>query len=299
MLAAAERRRSTARWNTIACPGGRCSYAPQRIVPLRRRDEAVQQPQQRALARAVGSEHGRERRRARCARSTSRRMRTPLRATSASRHTIGRPERSGASAIPYARPFADVPAPQRSAGARSRSARVPSASASGRSPLLVSSAIVVVITRVTPSMLPPTIMTAPTSADGAPEPGEQRQSPARIACPTAASLQRPKVPAPSDVSCSRYSDHASATIWRDSAAMIGAMRIVCAMTIAVGVNRMPKCSERTGARQQQVDDEPDDDRRQSHHRVEEDRKGAPSREAADRDRGSERRARCTRRSAWP
>src|SRR6266853_1802484 len=41
-------------------------------------------------------------------------------------------------------------------------------SASGRSPLLVSSAIVVVITRVTPSMFPPTIMTAPTSAAARP-----------------------------------------------------------------------------------------------------------------------------------
>ena len=37
------------------------------------------------------------------------------------------------------------------------------ASASGRSPLLVSSAMAVVMTRVKPSMLPPTIITAPTS----------------------------------------------------------------------------------------------------------------------------------------
>jgi hypothetical protein len=36
--------------------------------------------------------------------------------------------------------------------------------------LLVSSAIVVVITRVTPSMLPPTIMTAPTSEAARPNP---------------------------------------------------------------------------------------------------------------------------------
>ena len=47
---------------------------------------------------------------------------------------------------------------------------MPSASASGRSPLLVSSAMAVVITRVTPSMLPPTIMTAPTSAAARPKP---------------------------------------------------------------------------------------------------------------------------------
>jgi len=36
--------------------------------------------------------------------------------------------------------------------------------------LLVSSAIVVVITRVTPSMLPPTMITAPTSAIARPNP---------------------------------------------------------------------------------------------------------------------------------
>eukprot|EP01136_Pigoraptor_vietnamica_P011839 Opistho-1_new@51144 len=39
----------------------------------------------------------------------------------------------------------------------------PSASASGKSPLLVSSAMAVVMTRVKPSMLPPTTITAPTS----------------------------------------------------------------------------------------------------------------------------------------
>ena len=47
---------------------------------------------------------------------------------------------------------------------------MPRASASGRSPLLVSSAIAVVITRVTPSMLPPTIITAPTSEAARPKP---------------------------------------------------------------------------------------------------------------------------------
>ncbi len=46
----------------------------------------------------------------------------------------------------------------------------PSASASGRSPLLVSSAIAVVMVRVTPSMLPPTIITAPTSEAARPNP---------------------------------------------------------------------------------------------------------------------------------
>src|SRR5258708_30601617 len=46
----------------------------------------------------------------------------------------------------------------------------PSPRASGRSPFEVSRAIAVVITRVTPSMLPPTLMTAPTSALARPRP---------------------------------------------------------------------------------------------------------------------------------
>ena len=115
---------------------------------------------------------------------------------------------------------------------------MPSASASGRSPLLVSSAIVVVITRVTPSMLPPTIITAPTSAIARPNPASSTVASEKRVSHSSVSAAL-TVPAPSDVSCSRYSVHASATIWRDSAAMIGAIRIVCAMTIAAGVNRMP------------------------------------------------------------
>ena len=46
----------------------------------------------------------------------------------------------------------------------------PSPIASGRSPFEVSSAIAVVIVRVKPSMLPPTIITVPTSAAARPKP---------------------------------------------------------------------------------------------------------------------------------
>src|ERR1041385_2631671 len=115
---------------------------------------------------------------------------------------------------------------------------IPNPSASGRSPLLVSSAMVVVITRVTPSMFPPTIITAPTSAAARPNPArigvrsEKRVSQSRV---SAAFIR----PAPSDRSCSSYSSQASSIAWRESAAMIGRIRIVWATTIAEGVKRIP------------------------------------------------------------
>ena len=60
---------------------------------------------------------------------------------------------------------------------------MPSASASARSPLEVSSAIVVVITRVTWSMLPPTMITAPTSAIARPKPASSDGQQAVAAVP--------------------------------------------------------------------------------------------------------------------
>ena len=65
----------------------------------------------------------------------------------------------------------------------------PSAIASGRSPLLVSSAIVVVITRVKPSMLPPTIITAPTSAMARPKAAISTVSTAQRSCTSISSAQ--------------------------------------------------------------------------------------------------------------
>ena len=128
------------------------------------------------------------------------------------------------------------------AAAFSASTRVirmrPSESASGRSPLEVSRAIVVVITRVTPSMLPPTIITAPTSASARPMPAstavksEYRMSQTRVSA-------APMPCAPSDRSCSSYSAHASSTAWRASAAMIGKISSVWAITIAGGVKSRP------------------------------------------------------------
>src|SRR5882762_387429 len=115
---------------------------------------------------------------------------------------------------------------------------IPNPSASGRSPLLVSSAMVVVITRVTPSMFPPTIITAPTSAAA-------RPNPARIVVSSENRVSQSSVraaftrPAPSERSCSSYSRQASSIAWRESAAMIGRIRIACATTIAEGVNRIP------------------------------------------------------------
>jgi hypothetical protein len=78
----------------------------------------------------------------------------------------------------------------------------PSASASGRSPLLVSSAMLVVITRVTPSMLPPTIITAPTSATARPKPGQHRRRLSEKRVSTSSVKAARGVEAPSERSCS-------------------------------------------------------------------------------------------------
>ena len=98
--------------------------------------------------------------------------------------------------------------------------------------------MVVVMTRVTPSMLPPTMITAPTSAAARPNPAstivtsEKRRSQSSV-------IAAPNLLSPSDRSWSRYSSHASSTTWRESAATIGVIRIVWATTIAVGVNSSP------------------------------------------------------------
>ncbi len=137
----------------------------------RRRDEPVQQAQQRALARAVGAEH--ERAGAALdgevdvAQDARRRRARPRRRRTRSAAPSTRPALSHSARAPIRACYCARGVER---AARSRSARRPSASASGRSPLLVSSAIVVVITRVTPSMLPPTIITAPTSAMARPKP---------------------------------------------------------------------------------------------------------------------------------
>ena len=50
---------------------------------------------------------------------------------------------------------------------------------------------------------------------------------------------RPTGPTSIAVSSSRYSTQRSSTVWRVGAAMIGTIRMVWAITIADGVNRMP------------------------------------------------------------
>src|SRR5215472_14456477 len=115
----------------------------------------------------------------------------------------------------------------------------PNPMASGRSPFDVSNAIAVVMTRVKPSMLPPTMSTAPTSAAARPKPASsavtrlKRPSQIRV-------VMRPNGPTSIASSSSRYSVHKSSTVCRVSAAMIGAISTVCATIIACGVNRRPQ-----------------------------------------------------------
>ena len=88
-------------------------------------------------------------------------------------------------------------------------------------------------------MFPPTIITAPTSAAARPNPArivvssENRVSQSSVS----AAFMRP---APSERNCSSYSRQASSIAWRESAAMIGRIRIDWAMTIAEGVKSIPR-----------------------------------------------------------
>ncbi len=115
---------------------------------------------------------------------------------------------------------------------------MPSPIASGRSPFEVSSAIAVVMVRVKPSILPPTMMTAPTSAAARPKPASSAVTRLKRASQISVAT-RPSGPTFIAASSSRYSIHRSSMVWRVSAAMIGATRMVWAMIIACGVNRRP------------------------------------------------------------
>src|SRR6266849_3100561 len=148
---------------------------------------------------------------------------------------------------------------------------IPNPSASGRSPLLVSSAMVVVITRVTPSMFPPTIITAPTSAAARPNPArivvssENRVSQSSVS----AALKRP---APSERSDDREDqdrlrkDHRR---WRE---------------------KNSQRAERTRTRKQKVYEQSHHDRRQTHEGVQHHDHRLPAAKTADRDRGAQRQA---------
>ncbi len=114
----------------------------------------------------------------------------------------------------------------------------PSPSASGRSPLLVSSAIAVVMVRVKPAILPPTTMMAPTSAMA--RPNAARKAVRIEARPSATT--RPMVfhvDSPSMRARSAYSAHNSDAGRCTSATTIGVASTACAMIIAVGVNSRP------------------------------------------------------------
>ena len=115
----------------------------------------------------------------------------------------------------------------------------PRPSASARSPLEVSSAIAVVITRVTWLMLPPTMITAPTSAEARPKPA--RNAVARLKRPSQIKVGTARSgPTPSARSCSSYSWRRSSMVWRLSAAMIGVISTVWAMIMAAGEYSRPK-----------------------------------------------------------
>ena len=110
--------------------------------------------------------------------------------------------------------------------------------ASGRSPFDVSSAMAVVMVRVKPSMLPPTIITAPTSAAARPKPASRAVTRLKRASRISVTTRR-SGPTFMAASSSRYSIHRSSMVCRASAAMIGVTRTACATIIACGVNRSP------------------------------------------------------------
>ena len=186
------------------------------------------------------------------------------------------------SSVPPLRRFLDEIRARRSAMSTMASRMKPSPSASGRSPLLVSSAMVVVITRVTPSMLPPTIITAPTSEAARPKPAstivtseiaqvpQQRADGAESGLAERAELLAVFVPRVVDDLARQRGDRR-----RDQDRLRDHHR-------RRREQDAPR-AERPGARQQQVDDEADDHRRQAHQRVQHDDRRPPAGEAVHRD----------------
>ncbi len=198
---AAERRSSTGRWNTRAC-GCACSarvIAAPAHVPASGASSPWQSRSSTDLAGAVRADRSWsrgpasrvERHAVQDRRSPPASKRTPSSAAAA------------ASAAPAPRRIAPQALRQRiDARARSPISTSPSASASGRSPLLVSSAIAVVMTRVKPSMLPPTIITAPTSAAARPKPASSAVSSEKRPSHSRVGTRLPGPGAAASVSCS-------------------------------------------------------------------------------------------------
>lgn len=126
----------------------------------------------------------------------------------------------------------------------------PRPSASPKSPSLVFNTIAVVIVRVYPAMLPPTIKTAPTSEIVRPKPANTAVVTGRLAMARSIRIDRSRV-APSARRAPPYSCQGSSTARCANAVMIGAANIACAKTIALGVNSSasaPRGPERERAR---------------------------------------------------
>ena len=267
-FASAVRRSSTGRWNTIACARAARSGSAQATRPSVGAISPWQSRSSRLLPAPFGPSTASSRP-GRIVRSTPSSSRAPPRGEAEPLE----PQRQRRDAPPSSRRPAGAqradpvgPGVQRQRHASAGSPRAPPPAP--RSPRLVSSVIAVVIVRVCPAMLPPTISTAPTSALARPKPGQHagqqaeppvpqqrrdRAQPRRARASAAARRIRPRGPRSRCASARRR--------WAGSAR-------VCAMTIAVGVNRSPSAAERPGARQQQVDEQPRDHRRQAHQRVE-------------------------------
>ena len=97
----------------------------------------------------------------------------------------------------------------------------------------------VVMTRVNPSILPPTIITAPTSEIARPKAVISTISSASRAS-QASSSARIAVPAPQERSCSPCKTSASSTAWRDRAAATGNTSTAWASTMAWKLNSQPQ-----------------------------------------------------------
>ena len=256
-----------------------------------RREQPVQQAQQHALAGAVRADD--ERRRAGLDREgdaaedrdpvgrVAQALRAERQAGAGRAHRISR------------RPPAHRAAVSRAACASAFTvsttaiSTMPSASASGRSPLLVSSAMAVVITRVKPSMLPPTTITAPTSALARPK-------------PASSTVSRAKRPSQSRVGTARHGPGA------EGAELLGVLlpQRLQHLPRQRGEDRrdqhrlrdhhrgrreqQTEPPERPGARQQQVDQQPRHHRRQAHQRVQRHHHAAPAGKARHRQQRPER-----------
>src|SRR5215468_4904457 len=271
-----------------AMRGRRLLAAAPAHAPARGRDQPHDKPQQRGLACAVRADQHR-------GRSSHKRKRDAL----DDRHTAGgearvfEHDREIGDGRAHGHPANRSPARRKPQAAalttttRAISTR-PSPMASGRSPFEVSSAIAVVMVRVKPSMLPPTMSTAPTSAAARPKPASSAVT--RLKRPSQISVaMRPSGPTSIAASSSRYSLHKSSTVCRVSAAMIGAISTVCDDHRLRGEQKTPR-PERPGARQQEIDGEPDDDGGQSHECIEDDDHSLVAGKARQRDGGAKRHA---------